>query len=82
MHRDLGGGVVDLAEVVGRQLDGGCPDVLFQAMLLRGAWDRDDPRLLGQQPSERDLSRRRLLLLGDLAEQFDQGLGSLSDSPG
>ena len=32
-----------------------------QTMQLCGAWDRHDPRLLGQQPGERDLSGRRLL---------------------
>ena len=74
MHRDLRGGALDLAEVVGRQFDGSRPDVLLQAMQLRGARDRNDPRLLGEQPGERDLGRRRLLPLRDLAEQIDQGL--------
>jgi hypothetical protein len=38
---------------------------------LRGARDRNDPRLLRQQPRERYLSRRRLLLLRDPAQQID-----------
>src|SRR5262249_43083476 len=36
--------------------------------------DWNNPRFLGQQPGERDLGRRRLLPLGDLAEQINQGL--------
>ena len=32
---DLGGGTVDLAEVVGGQLDGGCTEVLVQALAWR-----------------------------------------------
>ena len=43
-------------------------------MQLRGARDGNDPRLLRQQPGERDLSRRRLLPSPDCAEQIDHGL--------
>src|SRR5262245_6317682 len=43
-------------------------------MQLRGARDWHDPRLLGEQPGERYLSRRRLLPFSDLAEQINQGL--------
>src|SRR5437588_2357839 len=43
-------------------------------MQLRGAWDRYNPGLLGQQPRERDLSRCRLLSFRDLAEQIDERL--------
>src|SRR5438445_8769901 len=43
-------------------------------MQLRGAWDRNNPRLLRKQPSERDLSRCRLLPFCDAAEQINQGL--------
>src|SRR5712691_9819822 len=43
-------------------------------MQLRCAWDGNNPRLLSEQPSERDLSRRRLLSLRDLAEQINQSL--------
>src|SRR5436305_7454336 len=41
-------------------------------MQLRRARDGDDPRLLRQEPGERNLSGRRLLLLPELAEQIDQ----------
>ena len=47
-------------------------EVLLQALQLRGARDRNDPRLLGEQPGERDLRGRRLLPFGDPAEQIDQ----------
>src|ERR1039457_3063577 len=43
-------------------------------MQLCGAWDRYHPRLLGQQPGERDLSGCRLLPFPDAGEQIDQGL--------
>ena len=43
-------------------------------MQLRGAWDRNNPRLLRKQPGERDLSRCRLLPFCDAAEQINQGL--------
>jgi hypothetical protein len=44
----------DLGEIGSGQLDGRCADILLQAMELRSAWDRDDPRALRQQPGERE----------------------------
>src|SRR5512147_1249767 len=61
-------------EILGRKFDGSRPDVLLETVELRGTWDGNDPRLLGQQPSERDLSGCRLLPFGDLAEEIDQSL--------
>ena len=49
LHFDLRGGVLDLGELVGRQLDVGSADVLPQAVQLAGAGDRDDPGLLGSR---------------------------------
>src|ERR1035437_6760615 len=43
-------------------------------MQLCGTWDRSNPRLLGQQPGERDLGRCRLLPFPDAGEQVNQGL--------
>src|SRR4051794_12189277 len=37
LHRDPGGGVIDLTQIVGREFDRNCPDVFVQAMQLRGA---------------------------------------------
>jgi hypothetical protein len=51
LDRDLGDGAVDVAEIVCSQFDASRSDVFFQAMQLGGAGDRNDPRLLGQQPS-------------------------------
>ena len=35
---------IDLGEIGSGQLDGRCADIPLQAMELRSAWDRDDPR--------------------------------------
>src|SRR5438128_2133709 len=55
LYLDLRRGAVDRAELVGRQLDVGCSEVLLEAVQLRGARNRHDPRLLREQPRERDL---------------------------
>jgi hypothetical protein len=47
---------------------------------LGGAGDRHDPWLLRQQPGQRDLRRRRALLLADLFQQVDQGRFALRAS--
>ena len=49
-------------------------EIFFEAGQLGCAGDGNDPRLLGQQPGERDLSGRGFLARGDLAKQIDQGL--------
>src|SRR2546430_2679150 len=46
-------------------------------MELGGAWDRYNPRLLGQQPRERDLSRSRFLPFSDAVEQMNEALVGL-----
>ncbi len=74
VHRDLGGSALDLTEIVGRQLDCHCAKVLLQALQLSGAGDGHNPRLLRQQPRQRDLRRGRLLPCGDLAKQINQRL--------
>src|SRR2546422_1756435 len=61
LHRDLRGGALDLAEVVRRQCDVGCSEILLQAVQLRGSRNGHDPRLLRQHPGESDLSRGRVL---------------------
>src|SRR5262245_42756331 len=43
-------------------------------MQLRSAGDRNNPGFPREQPCKRRLRRSRLLLCGDVAEQFDQGL--------
>jgi hypothetical protein len=44
------GRVIDLTEIVGRQLNGRSSDVLLEPVQRCGARDWDNPRLLGQQP--------------------------------
>src|SRR2546429_5421326 len=58
--------------MVGRQLNGRCSDVLLEPVQLCGARDWNDPRLLGQQPRERDLGGCRLLPSCDPGQQIDQ----------
>jgi hypothetical protein len=71
VHRDLGSGGFDAPEVFGGQFHGHRPEVLVQAVELRGARNRDDPRLLGEEPRERDLGSRGIIAGCDMAEQLD-----------
>src|SRR5687768_9929278 len=69
--------VVDLAEIVGAELEVCRGDVLLETMELRRARDRHDPGLLCQEPGERDLGGSRVVALGDPAEQLDECLVGL-----
>jgi hypothetical protein len=73
LHRDSGDGAIDVTDIVGCQFDGSRSDVLFQTMQLGRAGDGNNPRLLSQQPGDRDLSRRCLFLGADLAAEPDGG---------
>jgi hypothetical protein len=84
LNRDCRNRPLYLCEIVSRELDARSPNILFKPMQLGGAGDGHDPRPLHQQPGERDLSWRRLLLLGDPLEKVDQrlvqrGIGNLLD---
>ena len=72
LRGDLRRAGLDLLQVVVGELDVGCGDVLLEAVQLRRAGDRDDPRLLREDPRERDLRRRRALPLRDPLEQLDE----------
>ena len=48
LHGDLRGGAIDLPEIVWGELDVDGTKILLQAVQLRGAWNRDDPWLLGE----------------------------------
>src|SRR5262249_580087 len=77
---DLRGGGIDVPKVVGRKLNRGRGDVLIKAAELRRAGNRDDPRLLRQQPGQGDLRGRGALLRADLGTQINHrcfGLPSL-----
>src|SRR5664279_1034503 len=78
LDRDLGGGTLNLAQVFGRQFHGERSNVFVEAMRLGGAWNRNNPRLLGQHPGECDLCRCRFLPLCDCANQIDQRLVRLA----
>jgi hypothetical protein len=74
LHRGLGDGAPDVAEIIGHQLDTSRPDVLLQPVQFCGAGDRHDPRLLSQQPGERDLGGCCPLPFRDLAKQVNKDL--------
>jgi hypothetical protein len=65
---------VDGAKLLGREFDRSCADVFLQAMQLRGARYRHDPRLVREKPGERDLGRRHFFPGSDFAELIDQGV--------
>ena len=66
---DLRGGGIDVPKIVGRKLDRGRSDVLLDAAELGRTGDRDDPRLLRQQPGQCDLRRCGMLLRANLTQQ-------------
>jgi hypothetical protein len=61
-----------------RKLNRRSAEILLEPMQFRGARDRHDPRLLREQPSERDLGGRRMLARGDGADEIDHGLIGLA----
>jgi hypothetical protein len=71
-------GIVNRVQIVRSQFNACTAEVLFEPMKFRCSRDRHNPRLLGDQPRQRDLSFGRLLLLCNSAEFIDQRLVSLS----
>src|SRR5580704_5091680 len=69
--RDRGRGAFDLGEVVPSQLDIHRAEVLLEPVELCGTGDRHDPRLLPEEPPDRDLRGSRVFLFRDSAEQID-----------
>jgi len=74
LDRDRGRGAFDLGEVVPRQLDIHRAEVLLEPVELCATGDRHDPRLLPEEPRDRDLRGSRVLLFRDSAEQIDKRL--------
>ncbi len=72
---------LDGLQIVTRELNVRSADVLLQTMQLRGARDGNDPRLLREQPGQRDLRRRGLLSLRDRGRRARRERDSPSDSP-
>src|SRR6266404_2387520 len=71
---DVRGGTFDVTEIFGRKFNVSGSEVFFKAMYLSGARDRNDPRLLREQPRKRDLSGCRLLLFRESIEQINERL--------
>src|SRR5437763_14675029 len=59
-------------QIVGRESDGKCAAILIQAFDLARARYGNDPRLLSEQPGERDLSRCGSLLFSDPGKQINE----------
>src|SRR5580700_438323 len=74
MHLELGQSTLHLFEVFCGQYKFGGFDVLLKVLDLTRSWDRDDERLLRQQPCERQLRCRRLLPFCKLRDTIDKGL--------
>src|SRR4051794_5959707 len=78
LHRDVGQGSFNAAQIVRAQLDGSTANIFLETVQLGGAGDRHDPGPLGEQPGKRDLCRRRVLARRDLAQHVDQALVGLA----
>ena len=74
MDGDACRGCVDVAQVIRCELHVGRADVLLESIQSAGARDGDDPRLLGEQPGERNLCTSRVLPRADVREEVDQCL--------
>ena len=73
LHRDLRAARSISRRSSSRELNRRGAEVLLEPMQLGRAWNRHDPRLLREQPRERDLRRRRLLPLGERLQPLDEG---------
>ena len=76
MHLELGQSTVDLFHVFCAQYKFGGFDVLLKVLDLARSGDRDDERLLGQEPCERQLRCCCVLPFRKLRDAIDKGLVS------
>jgi hypothetical protein len=74
MHLELGQSTVDLFHVFCGQYKFGGFDVLLKVLDLARSGDRDDERLLGQEPCERQLRCCCVLPFRNLRDVIDKGL--------
>src|SRR4051794_29673183 len=72
LNGNFGGHSVQLLKIGGREFDASRSDVLPQSMQSCGAGNRNDPRLLGEQPCERYLGRCGTLPLSKRLDDIDQ----------
>ena len=63
---------LDLIKILRHQLERSGADVLLQSMYLRRSWNRNDPRLLREQPGQCDLCGTSILSSGDLIQKIHQ----------
>src|SRR6266566_3619023 len=70
-HVDPGRALLDLAQVARRQRHVHGAKVLLEARQFLRPRNRDNPRLLREQPRERDLRRHRALTLRDTLHEVD-----------
>src|ERR1700683_1413327 len=73
MHLELGQSTGDLFHVFSSQYKFGGFDVLLQVLDLARSGDRNDERLLGQEPCERQLRRRSVFSLRKFGDAIDKG---------
>lgn len=66
LHGDLRDGSLNFAKIVGRERNRNCSQVFFEARQLGRARDRNNPRLLDQQPGQCDLRGCGLLFSASL----------------
>lgn len=65
-------GLLDLAQIIGRQREAGRGGVLLQPVRFRRSGDRNDPWFLRQQPGQRDLRRGAVVPSGDPLQQVHE----------
>lgn len=74
LDTDLGGSFFDPRQFGWRQFDiRGC-EVFLKPMQFGRARDRNDPRLMSEEPCESNLGRRGAFLIGDRLQKIDQRL--------
>lgn len=74
MHSDVCRCTADFGQFFRCQLDGQGVDVLLQPVQLCRSRDRNDPRLLREQPRNRYLRCRHVLLRSELSNHIDNRL--------
>src|SRR6185369_13224113 len=74
LDRDVYEGAVDLAQIIRRQFNRSRAEVFIQSFDLSAPRNWNDPRLLRQQPRERDLGRCRSFGLRDVRQKVNDNL--------
>src|SRR5581483_5731723 len=71
-------GIMNGLQIFRSQFYARATEILFEAVKLRSSWDRHNPRLLGEQPRQRNLRLGRLLLFCNPAQLIHHRLVCLS----